>query len=135
MVNNGKKLDNLDLIRGLIINDGYFNWKNNKKYVILDNASFDNTNLSEERIIKVYEQHPELYELDQRFLIDGNYIIEGNVISRYRLLKNLSNYKGSGNALEESLRYKSNTKDIESVITIISGLEMSGNSVNISQRI
>lgn len=135
MVNNGKKLDNLDLIRGLIINDGYFNWKNNKMCVILDNASFGNESLSEERIEKVYEKYPELYELDQRFLIDGNYVIEGNVVSRHRLLKNLSNYNGSGNALEESLRYKSNTKDIESVISIISELEMSGKSVNISQRI
>lgn len=135
MVNSGKKLDNLDLLRAQIIKDGYFNWQNNSKCVILDNASFDNVPLSEERIKKVYEQYPQLYDLDQRFLESGNYIIEGNVISRHRLFKNLSNYKGSGNALEESLRYKSSAKDIESVIAIILGLEMSGNGVNISQRI
>lgn len=135
MVNNGKKLDNLDMIRGLIINDGYFDWKNNKKCVIVDNASFRNEKLTEESIKKVYENYPELVELDQRFLVDGNYLIEGNIVSRHRLLKNLNNYNGSGNALEESLRYRSSTKDIESVISIISGLEMSGNCVNISQRI
>ena len=135
MVNNGKKLDNLDLIRGLIINDDYFNWKNNKNCVILDNASFDDVSFSEERVKIVYEKYPLLLEFDQRFLMDGNYNIEGNIVSRHRLLKNLSNYKGSENALVESLRYKSNTKDIESVISIIAELEMSGNSVNISQRI
>ena len=135
MVNNGKKLDNLDMIRGLIINDGYFDWKNNKKCVIVDNASFRNEKLTEESIKKVYENYPELVELDQRFLVDGNYLIEGNIVSRLRLLKNLNNYNGSGNALEEALRYRSRTKDIESVISIISGLEMSGNCVNISQRI
>ena len=132
---SGKKLDNLDFIRGLIINDGYFNWKKNIKCDIVNNASFDKAALSEEKISKVYEKYPELYELDQRFLVNGNYLIEGNVVSKHRLLKNLSNYRGSGNALEESLRYKSNTKDIESVISILSGLEMSGKSVNISQRI
>ena len=135
MVNTDKKLDNLDLIRGLIINDDYFNWKNDKKCVILDNVSFGNEPLTEERKKEVYEKYPELKEMDQRFLISGNYVIEGNIISRHRLLKNMSNYTGSENALIESLRYKSNTKDIESVITIVSGLEMSGNCVNISQRI
>ena len=135
MVSNGKKLDNLDLIRGLIINEGYFGWKNNKKCVILDNVSFGNVPLSEERIVNVYEKYPILYELDERFLVDGNYMIDGNIISKHRLLKNLSNYKGRDNALEESLRYNSNTKDIDSVVSTIIGLEMSGNSVNISQRI
>ena len=135
MVDNGKKLDNLDWIRGQIIKDNYLDWKNNSKCVILDNASFGNEPLTEERITKVYEHYPQLHEFDERFLDSGNYVIEGSVISRHRLLKNLSNYRGSGDAFLESLRYKSSTKDIESVVTIISGLEMSGNSVNISQRI
>lgn len=135
MVDRKKNLDDLDLIRGLIINEGYFDWKNNKMCAIVDNASFKKDYLTEEKIMEVYDKYPELYEFDQRFLDGKNYVIEGNIISRHRLLKNMSNYIGRGNALLESLVYKSNTEDIESVIAAVSMLEMSGNGVNLSQRI
>ena len=127
--------DNLDLIRALLIKDNYLSCKNNQKYDIVYNASFKEEHLSEEKIKDVYLKFPILSVLDEKYLKNGNYVIGFNVISRHRLLKNLSNYKGKGNALEEALRYKTSTRNIDEVVVALSAIEMGDDSVNLSQGI
>ena len=132
-----KKLDNLDLIRALIIKDDYLGWKNNKKCVILESDLFLNKSLSEEAIASLYSNYPILARLDETYLKDGDYFIDGNWISRYRLLKNLYNYKGTGNALIDSLYYNSSIEKevLDRIAKLISSLEMGEYDVKLPQRI
>jgi len=131
------KHDNLDLIRALLIKDNYLSCKNGIKYDIVYNASFKEENLNEEKIKMVYEKYPILNVLDEKYLKNGNYTIGFVVISKHRLLKNLSNYKGKGNALEESLKYKANIEleKVEEVVRTLSAIEMGDESVNVSKGI
>ena len=131
-----KKHDNLDLLRGLLIVDTQLCSCNKRvKCDIVDNASFGNEPLSASMISDVYDKFPLLYSMDEKYLKNGNYVIGFNIISRHRLLKNLGNYRGKGNAVEEALRFNSHTKNIEEVISTLSTIEMGDESVNISQGI
>ena len=131
-----KKHDNLDLIRALLAGDTFLvSCQKREKCDIVYNASFERNPLEEEKISEIYSKYPQLYEMDDKYLVGGNYYIGFNVVSRHRLLKNLLNYKGKGNAFEESLRHNSNVKNIEEVINTLSTLEMGDESVNVSQGI
>ena len=110
-------------------------WKKKYKYDIIENASFHEKDLDEVAVTSVYEKYPILNELDSNHLNNGNYVIGLNIISRHRLLKNLNNYRGKGNALEESLRYKSNITNIDEVISFLSSKEMGDEDVKLSKRI
>lgn len=134
--NNLKKHDKLDLIRALFIVDGQLcSCGKRQKCDIVDNASFEKNQLRGDMIDEVYAKYPVLSVLDSKYLKNGNYYIGFSVVSRHRLLENLMNFKGKGNALEESLRYRSNIVNIEEVISTLSGIEMGDESVNISQGI
>ena len=136
MENSAVKHDTIDLLRAEFIKDIYLLACNKReKYDIVDNASFGNEPLSANMISDVYDKYPLLYSMDEKYLKNGNYVIGFNVISRHRLLKNLGNYRGKGNAFEESLRFNSHTKNIEEVISTLSAIEMGDESVNISQGI
>jgi len=132
MESNTSKLSE---IKRLIVNRSYLSWQNNEKYDILDSASFGNHSLNEEKINAIYEKYPQLRIMDEQYLRNGNYVIGLNIISRHRLLKNLSNYKGKGNAFEESLRYGTYANNIEEVISTLSTIEMGDESVNLSKGI
>ena len=96
---------------------------------------FEKCVLNEDAVKNVYEKYPILTELDNKYLVNGNYVIGLNIVSRHRLLKNLNNYRGKGNALEESLRYKSNVSNIDEVINFLSSKEMGDEDVKLSKRI
>lgn len=135
-LSDGEKHDNIDLIRALIIKDDYLKWKNNFKYDIIENTSFEKDELNEEAVNNVYEKYPILTELDNNYLVNGNYVIGMNIVSRHRLLKNLANYRGKDNAIIESLRYKSNISNIDELISFFSSnLEMGDDSVKLSKGI
>ena len=132
---NSEKFDNLDYIRALIIKDDYLKWKNQYKYDIIENTSFDGKDLDEAAVTNVYEKYPILNELDNKYLSNGNYVIGLNIVSRHRLLKNLNNYRGKENGLEESLRFRSNVSNIDEVISFLSSKEMGDEDVKLSKRI
>lgn len=135
-LSDGEKHDNIDLIRALIIKDDYLKWKNNFKYDIIENTSFEKKELDEEAVINVYEKFPLLIELDNKNLNNGNYVVGMNTISRHRLLKNLNNYRGKDNAMLESLKYKSNITNIDEVIKFFSSImEMGDDGVKLSKGI
>lgn len=135
-VSDGEKHDNIDLIRALIIKDDYLKWKNKYKYDIIENTLFEKCVLNEDAVKNVYEKYPILTELDNKYLVNGNYVIGLNIVSRHRLLKNLNNYKGKGNAIEDSLRYNSNVSNIDEVVHFFSSLkEMGDDDVKLSKRI
>lgn len=144
---DGKTLDNLDLIRGLIIKDDYLLWKNNQKYDKLDSTShekvlFDNESYNEEKLNNIFEKNPRLKEyielMDNNFLLneEGYYVVKDNIISRLRLLKNLCNYNGKGKEDEiffEALKHKSNNNSEEVFIAIKQILGMGDESVELSK--
>ena len=49
-LSDGEKHDNIDLIRALIIKDDYLKWKNDFKYDIMNNTSFKNDELDNEKV-------------------------------------------------------------------------------------
>ncbi len=142
---DGIRLDNLDLIRGLIIKDDYLKWKNNFKYDRLDSASLEKCEFSNEpfdltkREI-ILEQYPEVADIESKFLVseEDYYSVGFNVISRNRVLRNLYNYKNKDKSnfkemFIKSLEYKSNVKDSEEVFGAIKQpLEMGDESVKLS---
>lgn len=147
---DGVSLDNIDLIRGLIIKDDYLKWKNNYKYVTLDSTSqekdeFTNLPYSDEKLRQVYEKYPEISSaiqiLDKTYLVDneGYYSINDRIVSRLRVLRNLCNYNGKGNLEEifdKVLKHKSNINNSEEVISAIKQtLEMGDEGVKLSQRL
>lgn len=135
-LSDGEKHDNIDLIRALIIKDDYLKWKNKYKYVIIENTSFLEKELDEVAVTNVYEKYPILNELDNKHLNNGNYVIGLNIVSRHRLLKNLNNYRGKDNAIEEALRYNSNVSNIDEVVNFFSSIkEMGDEDVKLSKRI
>lgn len=134
-LSDGEKHDNIDLLRALIIKDDYLKWKNKYKYDIIGNTSFLEKDLDEVAVTNVYEKYPILSELDNKHLSNGNYVIGLNIISRHRLLKNLNNYRGKENGLEESLRFKSNVSNINEVISFLSSKGMGDEDVKLSKRI
>jgi len=134
--NMSRKHDNLDLIRALlIVDDQLCSCGKRIKCDIVDNASFGNAHLGIDMIKDVYEKYPILSIMDEKYLKNGNYSIGFSTVSRHRLLENLMNYKGKGNALEESLRYGSNVSNIDEVINTLSTIEMGDESVNLSEGI
>lgn len=142
---DGIRLDNLDLIRGLIIKDDYLKWKNNFKYDRLDSASLEKCEFSNEpfdltkREI-ILEQYPEVADIESKFLVseEDYYSVGFNVISRNRVLRNLYNYKNKDKSnfkemFIKSLEYKSNVKNSEEVFGAIKQpLEMGDESVKLS---
>lgn len=136
MENSAVKHDTIDLLRAEFIKDIYLLACNKReKCDILDNASFGNNPLSAQMISDVYDKYPQLYTMDDKYLKNGNYVIGFNTVSRHRLLKNLGNYIGKGNAFYESLRYGSHVKNIDEVVATLSAIEMGDESVNVSQGI
>lgn len=148
---DGIDKDNIDLIRGLIIKDDYLKWKNNFKCDKLDNASLEKEKIIEfskepinlEKRDGVLEKYPEIKDIDARYLIDDNdyyaVLVGENVeiVSRNRVLKNLSNYKGNENEFKEvfrkALNYQSNLKNSEEVFSaIMPSIEMGDESVKLS---
>lgn len=134
---NESKLDNLDLIRALIIKDDYLSWKNNKKYDIVESNLFSNEVLTDDAISKIYKQYHILGDLDDKYLINDNYLIGTHWISKYRLLKNLNNFKGKENALVNSLHYNSSLSNeaLNEITDVISSLGMGDENVKLSKGI
>ena len=142
---DGVRLDNLDLIRGLIIKDDYLKWKNNFKYDRLDSASLEKSEFSNETFDltkreMILEQYPEISDIESKFLVseEDYYSVGFNVISRNRVLRNLYNYKNKDKTnfkemFIKSLEYKSNVKNSEEVFGAIKQpLEMGDESVKLS---
>ena len=142
---DGIRLDNLDLIRGLVIKDDYLKWKNNFKYDKLDNASLEGTEFSNEpfdltKREMILEQFPEIVGIESKFLVseEDYYAVGFNVVSRNRVLRNLYNYKNKDKSdfkemFMKSLEYKSNVKNSEEVFGAIKQpLEMGDESVKLS---
>lgn len=144
---DGQNYDNIDLIRGLIIKDDYLKWKNNYKYVKLDVTSleeeFTNNIFEIEELNSLYEKKPELKniidEIDAKYLVqeDNSYAVGVNVVSRLRVLRNLCNYKGKGDAKEifnKSLLHKSNFNNSEEIVrAMVPNIEMGDESVKLSK--
>jgi len=141
---DGINLDNIDLIRGLIIKDDYLCCKNNIKCDKLDITShekkFKNEMFNEERLNHLYKKYPEIkklvVELDNKYFNfeEGYYVINGSIISRNRLLRNLSNYASKADSKEilfDSLNYCSNSSE-EINEDFIDSLEMGGTNVKLS---
>ena len=142
---DGVRLDNLDLIRGLIIKDDYLKWKNNFKYDRLDNASLEKSEFSNEpfdltKREMILEQYSEIADIESKFLVseEDYYAVGFNVVSRNRVLRNLYNYKNKDKSdfkemFMKSLEYKSNVKNSEEVFGAIKQpLEMGDESVKLS---
>ncbi len=131
---NESGLDNMDLIRALIIKDDYLGWQKCLKYDIVIDDLFDNKNLEYEAIPKIYDNYPILNYLDESFLKNDNYLIGDVVISKYRILKNLYNFNGKEDALRKSLFYKTSLSNqiLEEVFKTISSIEIGENSVKLS---
>lgn len=143
--NDGKILDNIDLIRGLIIRDDYLKWKNNFKYDTLNTASFEseftNEVNSEDKLKEVFEKKSDFKAIIE--LLDNTYwdkqevyySVGLNRVSRPRILRNLCNYKGKDDEiLEKIFKYKSNINNSEEVIIAIKeSLEMGDESVKLSK--
>ena len=141
----GKKFDNLDYVRGLIIRDDYLKWKNNFKYDRLDNTSLEKSEFSNETFDltkreMVLQQYPEIADIESKFLVseEDYYAVGFNVVSRNRVLRNLYNYKNKDKSdfkemFIKSLEYKSNVKNSEEVFGAIKQpLEMGDESVKLS---
>jgi len=126
---DGEKLDNIDLIRALIIKDDYLKWKNNFKYDIINSTSFKNEEINEEKVIDVYKKYPILTELDDKYLVNDNYVIWTNIISKHRLLSNLINYVGKDDALIESIKYNNNINNVDELVNFFSSLKEMGEEV------
>ena len=142
---DGIRLDNLDLIRGLIIKDDYLKWKNNFKYDRLDNTSLEKSEFSNDTFDltkreMVLQQYPEIADIESKFLVseEDYYAVGFNVVSRNRVLRNLYNYKNKDKSdfkemFIKSLEYKSNVKNSEEVFGAIKQpLEMGDESVKLS---
>ena len=142
---DGIRLDNLDLIRGLVIKDDYLKWKNNFKYDKLDNTSLEKGEFSNETFDltkreMVLQQYPEMADIESKFLVseEDYYAVGFNVVSRNRVLRNLYNYKNKDKSdfkemFIKSLEYKSNVKNSEEVFGAIKQpLEMGDESVKLS---
>ena len=145
--NNDKLLDNIDLIRGLIIKDDYLKWKNNYKYVKLDNTSlkeeFTNDSFNEDKLNQLFEKYPDIMSFIERLdntywnKEDVYYSIGLNRVSRVRLLRNLCNFTGKEQGIElliKSLNYKSNISNSDEVINALKQtLEMGDEGVKLSK--
>lgn len=142
---DGIRLDNLDLIRGLIIKDDYLKWKNNFKYDRLDNTSLEKGEFSNETFDltkreMVLQQYPEIADIESKFLVseEDYYAVGFNLVSRNRVIRNLYNYKNKDKSdfkemFIKSLEYKSNVKNSEEVFGAIKQpLEMGDESVKLS---
>lgn len=142
---DGIRLDNLDLIRGLVIKDDYLKWKNNFKYDKLDNASLEKSEFTNEpfdlaKREMLLEQYPEINDIESKYLVsDEDYYAVGfNLVSRNRVLRNFNNFnnKDKNNFKEifmKSLKYQSNIKNSEEVFSaIMPNLEMGDKSVKLS---
>lgn len=145
--NDGEILDNIDLIRGLIIRDDYKKWKNNYKYDKLDSTSseldFTDEPYSEEKLQQMYNLYPDIQNIIEQ--LDNTYwnkeevfySVGLNRISRMRILRNLCNYKGKEEKLkifEKVLMYKSNINNSEEVFkAICQTLEMGDEDVKLSK--
>ncbi len=117
----GKKHDNIDLIRALVIKDNYVNWKNNFINNIEKNELFDTKTINTDIIDELYKKYPILNLLDNKYLYEDNYKINDCIISRHRLLSNLYNYKGQDNIFINSLKYKTfiSEENMNKIINII----------------
>lgn len=145
--NDGEILDNIDLIRGLIIRDDYLKWKNNYKYDKLDSTSpkldFTDEPYSEEKLQQMYNLYPDMQNIIE--VMDNTYwnkeevfySVGLNRISRMRILRNLCNYKGKEEKLKifkKVLMHKSNINNSEEVFkAICQTLEMGDEDVKLSK--
>lgn len=141
---DGTKLDNIDLIRGLIIKDDYLKWKNNFKCDTLDSTSleeFRNEPYNEEKLNKVFENNPQLKNiienLDNSYLVqeEDYYLIGSNRVSRLRVLRNMSNYIGKDkqDVIIKSFLHKSNFNNSEELINALTNeIEMGDKGVKLS---
>ena len=142
---DGIRLDNLDLIRGLVIKDDYLKWKNNFKYDKLDNALLEKSEFTNEPLDltmreMLLEQYPEISEIESKYLVseEDYYAVGFNVVSRNRVLRNLNNFKNKDKSnfkemFIKSLKYQSNVKNSEEVFSaIMPNLEMGDESVKLS---
>lgn len=142
---DGIRLDNLDLIRGLVIKDDYLKWKNNFKYDILNNASLEKSEFTNEpfdlaKREMLLEQYPEINDIESKYLVseEDYYAVGFNVVSRNRILRNFNNFKNKDKSdfkeiFMKSLKYQSNVKNSEEVFSaIMPNLEMGDKSVKLS---
>lgn len=142
---DGVRLDNLDLIRGLVIKDDYLKWKNNFKYDKLDNASLEKVEFTNEpfdlaKREMLLSHYSEISDIESKYLIseEDYYSVGFNVISRNRVLRNLNNLKNKDKSnfkeiFMKSLKHQSNVKNSEEVFdAIMQSLEMGEGSVKLS---
>lgn len=142
---DGERLDNLDLIRGLIIKDDYLKWKNNFKYDKLDSTSLEKNEFTNEvfdltKRDMLLSKYPLINDIETKYMVseEDYYAVGFNVVSRNRVLRNLYNFKNKDkSSFEEmfmkSLKYQSNIKNSEEVFgAIMQSLEMGEKSVKLS---